>query len=235
MNKAERLLHIVTYMRSRRTVVRAAELADRLNVSERTIYRDVQSLVLSGIPIEGEAGIGYLLNSKTSIAPLMFNEDEIDALVLGARLIKAWGDDGMISAADSALTKIRSVISEPLMHKLNHRTTPILVPELNRSEKVKFSDQIRLAINQSKTISIDYSDVKNDISTRELEPLGLIFWGNNWTLVAWCFLRDNYRTFRLDRINDLNLTENTFFETGHSLADYVASFGQEVDTRFWSV
>ncbi|MDX1476038.1 MAG: HTH domain-containing protein, partial [Reinekea sp.] len=137
MNKAERLFQLVTYMRSRRTAVTAQELAQRLNVSERTIYRDMQSLVLSGVPVEGEAGVGYLLNSDTTIAPLMFTEAEIEAIVLGMRLVKSWADDEMIASADQAMTKIRSVISEPLMHRLNHRTTPFIVPEYGRTARVR--------------------------------------------------------------------------------------------------
>jgi len=233
MNKAERLLHIVTYMRSRRRAVTAIELSERLDVSERTIYRDVQSLVLSGVPIEGEAGIGYLLSTESTIAPLMFTESEVEALMLGARLIKAWGDDGMVASADSALTKIRSVIPEKLMHDLNHRTTPFLVPEIGRAEKVKFGDHIRKAIAQQCTVSIEYTDAKDSLSQRELEPLGLLFWGATWTLVAWCRLRDDYRTFRLDRIETLTITDHPFQTTSHSLKQYIAKYSANADTDFW--
>jgi predicted DNA-binding transcriptional regulator YafY len=234
MTKAERLLQLVTYMRSRRTAVTAKTLADRLNVSERTIYRDIQSLVLTGIPVEGEAGIGYLLKSETSIAPLMFSEAEIEAIVLGMRLVKSWGDDETIHHADTALTKIRSVLSEPMMHRLNHRSTPFLVPESNRLGRVKFSETIRQAIQNKKTILIDYTDVKQEVSTRELEPLGLVFWGRSWTLAAWCLLRKDYRSFRLDRIIDLTITDRDLEFTEHTLQTYIDFQGNEIDTSFWS-
>lgn len=235
MNKAERLLNLVTYMRSRRTAVTAKELSERLNVSERTIYRDMQSLVLTGVPIEGEAGIGYLLKAETSIAPLMFSEAEIEAIVLGMRLVKSWADDELIHHAEEALTKIRSVVSEPMMHRLNHRATPFLVPEAGRAMRVKFSNDIRHAIQLRKTVIVTYSDAQQQNSERELEPLGLVFWGTSWTLVAWCLLRNDYRSFRLDRIQSLTITENNIDSTEHTLKAYLAEHGETVDTDFWSV
>ena len=235
MNKAERLFQLVTYMRSRRTAVTANELASRLNVSERTIYRDIQSLVLTGVPVEGEAGIGYILKTDTTIAPLMFTESEIEAMVLGMRLVKSWADDDMIDSADQALTKIRSVISEPLMHRLNHRTTPFLVPEFGRTERVKFGQEIRTAIHRNKTILVHYSDAKQNLSERELEPLGLVFWGNSWTLAAWCLLRQSYRSFRLDRIASLTLSERDIDSEKHTLTEYLADQGNQVDTDFWAI
>jgi predicted DNA-binding transcriptional regulator YafY len=235
MNKAERLLNLVTYLRSRRTAVTARELSERLHVSERTIYRDIQSLTLSGVPVEGEAGIGYLLKTESSIAPLMFSESEIEAIVLGMRLIKSWADDDIINNAESALTKIRAVVSEPLMHQLNHRTTPFLVPDTGRADRVRFGEKIRSAIHQNKTVLIDYIDVKQSLSRRELEPLGLVFWGTSWTLVAWCLLRNDYRSFRLDRIQQLDISDNNFQANEHSLEDYLKQQGETVDTSFWSI
>ncbi|WP_196160051.1 YafY family protein [Reinekea sp. G2M2-21] len=234
MNKAERLFQLVTYMRSRRTAVTAQELAQRLNVSERTIYRDMQSLVLSGVPVEGEAGVGYLLNSDTTIAPLMFTEAEIEAIVLGMRLVKSWADDEMIASADQAMTKIRSVISEPLMHRLNHRTTPFIVPEYGRTERVRFGEQIRQAIHQDRTVQIEYADAQQHMSERELEPLGLVFWGTSWTLAAWCCLREQYRSFRLDRIKQLVITDRTI-NRHHTLQDYLTHQGDDVNTEFWAI
>jgi predicted DNA-binding transcriptional regulator YafY len=235
MTKAERLLNLVTYMRSRRTAITASELADRLEVSERTIYRDIQSLMLTGIPIEGEAGVGYLLNSETSIAPLMFSESEIEALVLGMRLVKSCGDNEIIQQADSALTKIRSVISEPMMHRLNHKATPFLVPEYGRENRVKFGEEIRSAIQKKKSIVIRYTDNKQAESERELEPLGLVFWGASWTLAAWCLMRQDYRSFRLDRIIELTLTERDTAPNEHNLQSYLASQGEQTDTHFWAI
>jgi predicted DNA-binding transcriptional regulator YafY len=234
MTKAERLLNLVTYMRSRRTAVTARELADRLVVSERTIYRDIQSLALTGVPIEGEAGIGYVLKTETSIAPLMFSESEIEALVLGMRLVKSCGDDEIIKQADSALTKIRSVISEPMMHRLNHKSTPFIVSEYGREERVKFGDRIRSAMQNRKSVIIEYTDIKQNVSKRELMPLGLVFWGTSWTLAAWCLLRQDYRSFRLDRIINLTETDREQNYSEHSLQTYLAKQGDKTDTSFWA-
>lgn len=233
MKKAERLFQMMTYLRSRRTAVTAAVLADRMNVSERTVYRDIQSLILSGVPVEGEAGVGYILNINSTIAPLMFNESEVEALMLGARLVKSLADDGMAEAADSALTKIRSVIPEPLMLQLNNRITPFLVPDVSRQEKTKFSQVIRSAIQNNVTLVVEYTDVKNKKSEREVEPLGLIFWGANWTLVAWCKLRNGYRTFRLDRLTKLVESGLLFEPQVHSLSEYIQQFDQGIKTDYW--
>ena len=233
MNKAERLFQLVTYLRSRRTVITAQELASRFNVSERTIYRDVQSLSLSGVSIEGEAGVGYLLKPNTTIAPLMFSEAEIEAVVLGMRLVRSSADDELRDHADSALTKIRSVLSEPLMHRLNHRTTSFVVPEFGRQEKAKFGPQIRQAIQQKKTLIVQYEDVTHQVSERELKPLGLLFWGSSWTLAAWCQLREDYRSFRLDRIAALKLNDTQFEEDDHSLQTYLEKQGSLAQATFW--
>ena len=233
MNKAERLFQLVTYLRSRRTAVTAHELANRLQVSERTIYRDIQSLTLSGVAIEGEAGIGYLMKRDANIAPLMFSEAEIEAIVLGMRLVKSSADDDLIQHADAALTKIRSVLSEALMHRLNHRTTSFLVPEFGRQAKVKFAHQIRQAISQRRLITIEYSDVHEQTSVRELEPLGLVFWGASWTLASWCKLRQNYRSFRLDRISSLTISDTQIKNEEHTLQQFQAHQGGLAETDFW--
>jgi predicted DNA-binding transcriptional regulator YafY len=165
----------------------------------------------------------------------MFSESEIEALVLGMRLVKACGDNDIIQQADSALTKIRSVISEPMMHRLNHKATPFLVPEYGREHRVKFGEEIRSAIQQQKSIVIRYTDNNQAESERELEPLGLVFWGASWTLAAWCLMRRDYRSFRLDRIIELTLTDHDITPNEHSLKSYLASQGEQTDTHFWAI
>ncbi len=235
MNKAERLLEIFTYLRSRRTAVTALTLADRFNVSERTIYRDVQSLILSGVPIEGEAGIGYLVRTDASLAPLMFTEPQIEALMLGVRLVKQLGDDGMVGAADEALTKIRAVIPEPLMQRLNHKQTSMLVPEYGRDERIQHGELIRHAITQCQVLNLQYKDGKEKISERNVEPLGLVLWGMTWILVAWCQLRQDYRSFRLDRIKGISTTQEYFAANDErSFQAYLQQYDGSIDTQFWS-
>lgn len=209
MRKAERLFQILNLLRNRRTVRTAAQLADSLDVSERTIYRDIQALSLSGVPIEGEAGVGYRLQRHFDLPPLMFDHDEVESLLLGARMIRAWSDRQLAASASSALNKILSVLPEHL--RAIEESSAIMVPDYqNQSAAASYSEQIRKAIKNFEIIDIHYTDVKEDNTQRKIWPLGIFFWGNTWTLVAWCELRKGYRVFRLDRINRYEPTGEIF-------------------------
>ncbi len=212
MQRAERLFQLLTLLRNRRTVMTAKQLSDHLQVSERTIYRDIQSLSLSGVPVEGEAGVGYRLSHRYQLPPLMFDRQEVEALLLGARMVSSWGDADMAAHAKQAMQKILSVLPDHLRHSDDN--LPLLVPQMEDVQKfyTAHSQAIREAIRSCQHISIDYIRADGQASTRTIEPLGLIFWGKVWTLVAWCQLRNDYRTFRLDRINTLNVLTD-YFET----------------------
>jgi predicted DNA-binding transcriptional regulator YafY len=210
MQRAERLFQLLTLLRNRRTVMTAKQLSDHLQVSERTIYRDIQSLSLSGVPVEGEAGVGYRLSHRYQLPPLMFDRHEVDALLLGARMVNSWGDTDMAAHAKQAMQKILSVLPDHLRH--SDESLPLLVPQMEDVQKfyTAHSQPIREAIHSRQKIKIDYTRADTQTSTRVIEPLGLIFWGKVWTLVAWCQLRHDYRTFRLDRINDLHIVADYF-------------------------
>lgn len=216
MRKAERLFQLLTILRSRRTVVTACYLAERLQVSERTIYRDIQALSLSGVPIEGEAGVGYRLHPGFTVPPIMFDQDELEALLLGVRMVQGWSDEALGKAADSAFQKIRAVLSEQQYHEHTIKPEWLLVPDMHREQSAPYSDQLRAAIKQQQIIELDYSREDKALSTRVVWPLGLVFWGRAWTLVAWCELRQAYRMFRLDRIGRLQLVAKKF-ETSESI------------------
>jgi len=236
MTKAERLIAIVTFLRSRRRAVTADLLAERLGVSRRTLYRDIQSLMLSGVPVRGEAGVGYIIDADATLPPLTFSEAEIEALMLGARLVKAWGDDGMVTAADEAMTRIRAVLPDAMIQRFNRRTTPFLVPTSSRRERARFGELIRRGAAEQRVIELSYADVDGRETERQVEPLGLIFWGSAWTLIAWCRLRGDYRMFRLDRMVALSLTEEIFeARPGRSLQDYIRQYSPDMDTQFWSL
>lgn len=211
MQRAERLFQLLTLLRNRRTVMTAKQLSEHLQVSERTVYRDVQSLSLSGVPVEGEAGVGYRLSHRYQLPPLMFDRHEVEALLLGARMVTSWGDTDMADHAKQAMQKILSVLPDHLRH--SDESLPLLVPRMEELQKfyTAHSQPIREAIRSRQRINIIYTRADAQESTRIIEPLGLIFWGKVWTLVAWCQLRGDYRTFRLDRINDLNVLAE-FFE-----------------------
>jgi predicted DNA-binding transcriptional regulator YafY len=210
MRKAERLFQLLTLLRGRRTVITARSLAEYLEVSERTIYRDMQALSLSGIPIEGEAGVGYRLKPGFTIPPIMFNAQELEAILLGARMVQRWGDAELGAAADSALTKIMAILPDRLHFEHTLKPEWLLVPEYAAGESARFGQEIRQAIKQQTIIKIKYQTQDKQHSTREIWPLGLVFWGNVWTLVSWCELRNDYRNFRLDRIQYLTVTEKTY-------------------------
>lgn len=234
MPKSERLLNLLTYLRSRRTPVTAQTLSEHLGVSERTIYRDIQALTLTGVNIIGEAGIGYLVRDDVTLPPLSFTEAELESLVLGIRLLNAYADDELNRQAEDALNKIRAVLPAELMHRLNHRSTKFLVPKFGREHRIKFSEVVRKALADQKTLNIDYRDVDDRPSTREVEPLGLIFWGAHWTLAAWCKLRQDYRAFRLDRLIRVDITEHAADPEQHSLKDFINRQGDGINVGFWS-
>ncbi|MGB0904984.1 MAG: helix-turn-helix transcriptional regulator, partial [Mangrovicoccus sp.] len=201
MRRADRLFQIVQLLRGGRHTT-AGKLAEALEVSERTIYRDIADLQGSGVPIEGEAGFGYLMAEGFTLPPLMFTEDEIVALVVGARLVPAWGGAAMARGAEEALIKIASVLPEGpkaraeavKVHAMAHEMTPDIAARL---------DAIEAAIDGKRRLDLRYRDGEGQDSSRVVRPLGLFFWGKIWMLVAWCELRDDFRAFRLDRISGM--------------------------------
>lgn len=209
MRKAERLFQIINLLRNRRTVLTAQMLAETLEVSERTIYRDVQALSLSGVPIEGEAGVGYRLQRQFDLPPIMFDHDEVEAILLGARMVRSWSDRQLAASANSALNKILAILPQDL--RAVEETSPIKVPNYQQQATISpHSEQIRKAIKNRNIIQINYTDAKDEITTRKIWPLGIFFWGKAWTLVAWCEKRSDYRVFRLDRILLFKQTETHF-------------------------
>ncbi len=210
MHRAERLFQLTTLLRNRRTVLTAKQMSEHLRVSERTIYRDIQSLSLSGVPIEGEAGVGYRLSHRYQLPPLMFDREEVEALLLGARMVSSWGDTDMAIHANQAIQKILSVLPDHLRH--SDESLPLLVPNMEEVQKyyTAHSQPMREAIRLRQRVAIDYVRADEQHSSRTIEPLGMIFWGKVWTLVAWCHLRDDYRTFRLDRIQSIVVTDEKF-------------------------
>lgn len=210
MHRAERLFQLLNLLRNRRTVMTARQMSEHLDVSERTIYRDIQALSLSGVPVEGEAGVGYRLQRHFQLPPLMFDRQEVEALLLGARMVSGWGDEQMARSANNAIQKILAVLPDHLRH--SDENLPLLVPTYDDYQKIytAHSQTIREAIRLRRQVIIDYVRADEQFSSRQIEPLGLIFWGKVWTLVAWCQLRDDYRVFRLDRIRQLATTQDSF-------------------------
>jgi predicted DNA-binding transcriptional regulator YafY len=223
MRRADRLFQLVQLLRVRRAVT-AAELARELQVSPRTIYRDVQDLSLSGVPIEGEAGVGYRLQPGFDLPPLMFTSEELQALRLGAQIVQAWGDDGLASAAASALRRIESVLPNKL--RQDSGVQFLFAPGffIDRQDTA-WMKEIREAMSARHKIAIRYRKPDGEELDRTLEPLGLFFWGNRWTLGAWCDLRQAFRTFRVDRIVHLSALTDTHFT--RTPEDYIRDASRE--------
>lgn len=215
MRKAERLFQLLTLLRGRRTVLTASALAEVLEVSERTVYRDIQALSLSGVPIEGEAGVGYRLRPEFNLPPLMFDEQELEALMLGVRLVQGCSDQYLGSSASRVLDKVKAVLPAKLYDQYIEGPEWFVVPGLHRKWLTQHSEQIREAIKERTVISIAYQREDKQQSTREVWPLGMVYWGSVWTLVAWCELRQDFRMFRLDRIQSLDQLSRKFETTDH--------------------
>jgi predicted DNA-binding transcriptional regulator YafY len=225
MRRADRLFQIVQYLRGGRLVT-ARDLAQRLEVSERTIYRDIADLQSTGVPIDGEAGVGYILREGFDLPPLMFSRDEVAALVLGARLAKAWGGARMALAAEEALIKIDAVL--PDRERATLRQMPLYALEFAQSDAVRaMLDRLDEAIEQRQRLHLTYDRLDGERSARTVRPLGLYYWGKVWTLVAWCELRTDFRMFRVDRIaapDDVGPFAN---EPGRTLRDFLKRMARE--------
>jgi predicted DNA-binding transcriptional regulator YafY len=213
MRRADRLFLIIHALRGRRTALQARSLAQTLGVSLRTVYRDVADLQLSGVPIEGEAGVGYVLRKGSDIPPLMFSADELEALVVGTRFVRAFAGEKLARGAQAALIKIEAVLP-PQLRERSERTR-IYAPVWRDQHQAAFAariDRLHAAIEAHRVLQLVYRDEAGKPSTRDVEPLCLAFWGGKWTLGAWCRLRQDFRNFRPDRIDVLEETGAGFDE-----------------------
>jgi predicted DNA-binding transcriptional regulator YafY len=208
MRRADRLFQLVQLLRMRRFRT-AAELAEELEISSRTVYRDVSDLIGSGVPIEGEPGVGYRLRAGYELPPLTFNREEIEALVLGARMVQAWGGEELAQSARAAITKIEAALPATLRDLLLH--TALFAPAGPWNQALIASlDVLRRAVAEQRKIEFRYIDQKADSSSRVARPLGLYFWGAKWSLGAYCELRKDYRNFRPDRMSELRVLDDTW-------------------------
>lgn len=202
MRKSERLFKLVTLLQGRRTAITGQALAEKLGVGVRTVYRDIQALVLSGVPIDGEAGVGYRLRKGFDLPPLMFEMDEVTALLAGNRMVQAWTDPELAEAARRAEAKILAVLTPAMLNEISR--LPYRVPIYSNPER-ETHGLLRKACELRLKVKIAYRDMKEQDTERTLWPLGMMGWGDHWTLLAWCEMRDEYRNFRFDRIQHIVL------------------------------
>ena len=220
MRPADRLFQIVLRLGPGR-VVTARALAEHLEVSERTIYRDIRALVASGVPIEGEAGVGYCLRRGYQLPPLMFDEEELEALLFGVDVARTYGDARLATAAETILAKVEAVLPERLRSGLAGKR--LFVPEFQADPEVaERLGVVRGAINDRARLFLDYRDASDRATERIVRPLLLTYWGTTWALGAWCELRQDFRNFRVDRMARAEPLGSRFEEEpGRALADFV--------------
>jgi predicted DNA-binding transcriptional regulator YafY len=221
MRPADRLFQIVQLVRGRRLTT-ARWLAERLQLSERTIYRDIAQLQAQGVPIEGEAGVGYRLGRGFDLPPLMFTLDEARALAAAVQLAQQWLDPELAASSEAALSRVRSVLPTDVRERT--RQSHVVVPPSGLSDVVRSSMQVLRRASQTRhKVRVSYRDAANAPSERVLRPLALFYWGSVWTLAAWCETRKTFRNFRLDRMETLTLLDERFeHEDGQSLDDFLA-------------
>ena len=220
MRRADRLFRIVQYLRGRRLTT-AAFLAGRLGVSPRTVYRDVRDLSLSGVPVEGEAGVGYRLKAGFDVPPLMFTLNEIEALAVGARMVEAWGGPVLADSARTAIEKIVAALPAERRAAVEH--TRLYAPNFHvDAAAMARLESVRAAIGERRVLRLDYRDAQGKPSERHVWPVALAFWGGTWTLGAWCERREDWRNFRVDRIAALAALERRYpDQPGRRLADFL--------------
>ena len=219
MRRADRLFQILQFLRGGRLVT-AAQLAERLEVTPRTIYRDIAHLIGSGVPIDGEAGVGYLMREGYDLPPLMFSHDEIVALVSAARLLQAWGGTKMAAAAEEALVKIDAVLPEEVRVRSGQVNVHAFPDRLMGQQWREYLDQIEDASERDIRLQMTYVDQVGNPTRRVVRPLGAWFWGKVWTAICWCELREDFRMFRLDRIDGLEPLDRFKPERGQTLKDF---------------
>jgi predicted DNA-binding transcriptional regulator YafY len=220
MRRADRLFEIIQRLRGGRLVT-AQRLAEQLEVSVRTVYRDIRDLQASGVPIDGAAGVGYLLRPGYDLPPLMFMPSEIEALIVGARMVEAWAGRALAAAATEALVKIGAVVPAERMRVAER--VPIFANGFRVQEAERRNlDDFTKAIDERLKVRFAYRDADGGDTERTVWPLALHFWGQVWTLAAWCELRDDFRTFRVDRAESVGLAEERFPRIeGRTLNDYL--------------
>ena len=217
--RADRLFQIAELLRGRRLTT-AQQLAQWLGVSPRTVYRDVRDLQLSGVPIEGEAGIGYRLSRTASLPPLTFTADELAALAAGARMIETWGGAGLAAGARSALAKVASAM--PADKRATLERLAVFAPSYHIDRQFSENvDTLHRAVDTRHVVSFSYEDKKGARTERRIWPLSLVYWGGQWTVGAWCELRSDFRNFDISRMVDVIPHEPFPDMAGRRLADYL--------------
>jgi predicted DNA-binding transcriptional regulator YafY len=211
MDKTERLFALLDSLRRRRGPTTAEALAEEHRVSVRTIYRDVQTLVNLGAPIEGEAGVGYVLRAGFFLPPLMFTPVELEALVLGARWVQTLPDGELGAAARNALAKIATASNDDLRSRIEDQGLwHINLVKQGSGPRTPILERAREAMRNERAVDLAYQDVEGQATSRTVWPIQLAYYEQKEIVVAWCCLREDYRSFRTDRISTFEVTTRPY-------------------------
>jgi predicted DNA-binding transcriptional regulator YafY len=209
MTKSDRLLELMQLIRTLPAPVTAEQLARELNTSARTIYRYIENLRGAGAVIDGAAGFGYTIIEDPAMPPMMFNPDEIEALVLGLREVQQVGDPVLAKAAENVLSKVNASLPKRMQSQLQNAV--LRARKFHRQHPISVDmAKLRKATREEQVLEMVYCDRNGDESTREIWPLSIVFMDENLMLLAQCLLRDDYRAFRVDRIGSFHLTGKSF-------------------------
>lgn len=220
MNRVDRLVGILTMLQSRR-YTSAEKLSEKFGISIRTVYRDIRALDEVGIPVSFENGKGYYILQGYFLPPVSFTAEEANALVLVASLADRFGDRSIVKHSEFALQKIRAVLHSADKERAEQLTGSIKVlhPDGKTIKSFSYLAAIQRAITDRLILRIDYTDLKQQQTNREIEPIGLIYYTDQWHLIAWCWKRKDYRDFIVKSINALHTTEEPFRKNDHISVD----------------
>lgn len=236
MNRIDRLTAILLQLQTKR-IVRGQEIADRFGICLRTVYRDIRALEDAGVPIGSEAGMGYFLSPGYYLPPVMFKAEEARALLIGGKLIEKFSDLAVNRHYACAMDKIKAVMGDPEKERINELSAHIEVLKTSPRPREGFPNDflidIQGVLGRNQVIQIEYtSGYKDETTRREIEPLGLCFYGGSWHLLAFCRLRRDYRDFRVDRIRAVHVTPSTFNSSDHdSLPGLISRMVYESDVK----
>jgi predicted DNA-binding transcriptional regulator YafY len=237
MNRLDRLTAMLIQLQSKR-VVKAQDLAERFGISLRSVYRDIRSLEEAGVPLVGEAGVGYSIMEGYRLPPVMFTADEATAFITAEKLVEKLTDPETAGQYRSALYKIKSVLrSDEKAHieVLDEQIGVVSNPYLPETRQTTLQPMLQ-AIARKQVLHIEYSTIYSEKKTaRDVEPVGVFFMGNNWYLIAWCRLRNDYRNFRTDHIRSMQLKEQPFDKKHLTLKEYLKKYAKQREMKLTEV
>lgn len=226
MRRTDRLFELIQILRDGR-LHRGNDLAQKVGVSVRTLYRDMEAIIASGLPVEGERGLGYMMTAPITLPPLNLTLEELEALHVGLSVVSKAGDDTLHRAATSLAEKVDAVLPEDRSPPANGWGFAVY-PFEEAARGFVHVTSLRAAIRTRRKIDITYGEPGGETSTRRVRPLQIEYWGRVWTLTGWCELTEDFQVFRVDRIQTLDIAFENFAETpGKTLGDYLARLAAE--------